>query len=548
MYTIRENLQEGLDDPFAFCVIYAADGTSRLTVEETVPGGELDILLAAGEEVNCEWYSVATVPEVSAAPALGLDLRLFSCPAPAEFKGGLDECTLPLPGPISFEFSYGGQVLETGTVSPPEFTYDLDKDAPLSGEWTIRPILPEGWIDPHFTCTNGDITTGASTSDARFFPPVDGSLGVTVQLNPDQRVQCQIWLFAGDVRESVVVVTRDCPEDYDAATLSPGVRKATCPGLQFQDVSVTVDDAAPVQGESTRNGVAVFPAQPGTWRIAVDPGLGVEGRAITFVTCDHTIAALGQVQTIEPTINTDQRSVSIALDEGDALRCDFFFGPMATAADDAPAPDVADPVEETDAGDPAEDEAAETTDEADPAMQPDPAEPGEETVPTSTTPGEGTFGGGSTAPESDSGTGEEPADDVTVPETTEGTTDEPAAGSASSLSIQHYTCNSPVAGATVDDLVANCTASLEPSAWALNGEPLDVVDGYAVWDGLEPGTVSVSNVAAGGNDDTASAVYCSIAPTGGEPLVAVEVPVKDGAIEVGFDQPAVVYCAWFLGP
>ncbi|MBA2468491.1 MAG: hypothetical protein H0V37_03705, partial [Chloroflexia bacterium] len=59
MYTIRENLQEGLEDPFAFCAIYAADGTSRLTVEETVPGGSLDILLAAGEEVNCEWYSVA---------------------------------------------------------------------------------------------------------------------------------------------------------------------------------------------------------------------------------------------------------------------------------------------------------------------------------------------------------------------------------------------------------------------------------------------------------------------------------------------------------
>jgi hypothetical protein len=258
MYTIRENLQEGLEDPFAFCAIYAADGTSRLTVQETVPGGSLDILLAAGEEVNCEWYSVATVPDVAAPPALGLELIVFSCPAPAEFNGGLDECTLPHPGPITFEFSYGGQVVETGTVSPPETKYAVKANdgKPLSGEWTIRPILPEGWVDPHFTCTPGDITSGVNTGDATFFPPVDGSLGVTVELNPDQRVQCQIWLLAGDVRESVVVVTRDCPEDYDAATLSPGVRKATCPGSQFRPVTVTIDDAAPVEGESTRNGVA----------------------------------------------------------------------------------------------------------------------------------------------------------------------------------------------------------------------------------------------------------------------------------------------------
>ena len=105
------------------------------------------------------------------------------------------------------------------------------------------------------------------------------------------------------------------------------------PRVAVPPVSITVDDAAPVEGESTRNGVAAFPTQPGTWRIAVDPERGVGGRAVTFVTCDHTIAALGQVQTIEPTINTDQRSVSIDLDEGDALRCDFFFGPAPAAAE-----------------------------------------------------------------------------------------------------------------------------------------------------------------------------------------------------------------------
>ncbi len=97
-------------------------------------------------------------------------------------------------------------------------------------------------------------------------------------------------------------------------------------------------------------------------------------------------------------------------------------------------------------------------------------------------------------------------------------------------------------------MVESCTASLEPSAWELNGEPLDVGDGYAVWDGLEPGTVSVSNGAAGGKDDTASAVYCSIAPADGVPLVGVEVPVKEGAVELAIDQPVIVYCAWFVAP
>jgi len=130
----------------------------------------------------------------------------------------------------------------------------------------------------------------------------------------------------------------------------------------------------------------------------------------------------------------------------------------------------------------------------------------------------------------------------------DGSATEPTGGGTSELSIQGYACDTPVADATSDDLVETCTASEEPSAWMLNGEPLDAGDGYAVWDSLEPGTVSVSNGAAEGKDDTASAVYCSIAPGDGVPIVGIEVPVKDGAIEVVFDQPAIVYCAWFVAP
>ncbi len=539
MYTIRENLQEGLEDPFAFCAIYAADGSSRLTVQETVRGGSLDILLAAGEEVNCEWYSVATVPEVAAPPALGLDLRLFSCPAPAEFNGGLDECTLPHPGPIAFEFSYGGRVLETGTVSPPEFSYDLDKDDPSSGEWTIRPILPVGWIDPHFTCTINDISTGPFVGEATFFPPADGSLGVTVRLNPDQRSQCQVWLFAGDVRESVVVVTRDCPDDFDAATLSPGVRTATCPGSQFRPVSVTVDEAVPVLGESTRNGVAVFPTQPGLWRIAADPSFGVAGRAVTFVTCDHTLAALGQVQTIEPTINADRRSVSIELDEGDALRCDFFSGP-APAAAEAPPPA---PAEEPEAETTAPEEAA-----VEPEAEAETTEPEAATTDVAeTAPETGAFGGG--APEGDAGTGggqtvqvvDTAAQDAAASAAVEGT---------ASLAIQHWDCPVAIAPeATADSLLETCVASVQPSAWQLNGTALDVADGYAVWDGLPLEPAVVGNAAATGKEDAASAVHCSLALTDvDEPLIGVEAAVQGGAIELVFDQPSVVYCNWFLGP
>jgi hypothetical protein len=276
------------------------------------------------------------------------------------------------------------------------------------------------------------------------------------------------------------------------------------------------------------------------------------GRAVTFVTCDHTIAALGQVQTIEPTINTDQRSVSIDLDEGDALRCDFFSGPAAAAADTgATEAEVAEPVEETGEGtDPAGETETETSEPEAETTEPETGTTGDTTDAPDAAPETGVFGGGGT--DAGTGTGEsaaQPANDTTAPDAgSEGTTEESAAGGASELSIQHYACDAPVADATTDDLVERCTASVESSAWALNGDPLEVGDGYAVWDGLAPGTVSVINLAAGGKDDTVSAVYCSIAPVGSEPIVAVEVPVKNGAIELVFDQPAIVYCAWFVAP
>jgi hypothetical protein len=357
-------------------------------------------------------------------------------------------------------------------------------------------------------------------------------------------------------------VTRDCPLDYNAATLSPGVRKATCPGLQFQDVTVTIDGAAPVEIESTRNGVAVVPTQPGTWRIQVDPGEGIVGRAVTFVTCDQTFAALGQVQTIEPTINSDQRSISIELDEGDTLRCDFFFGPEAAVAPENGAteveavepgeetegevmePEAADP-EVVDEGTEPETGAAETdpaneaatgADEADPV---DTAGTGEQTDAQVPPPSGGSFGGGSTGDATD------PADPAMGDDTA---MDESAIEGTSSLALQHWECPQPIAPeVTADDLVATCVASEQPSSWVLNGNPLDTGDGYAVWNDLPLESVVVGNGAAMERDDAASAVYCSLALTDvDEPLIGVEVAVRDGAIELVFDRPSVVYCNWFV--
>ncbi len=535
MWTIRENLQEGLEDPFAFCAIYAADGSTRLTVMETVRGGALDIQLAAGEEVNCEWYSVASVPEVAAPPSLGLEVMAFGCPAPAEFSGGLDDCTLPLPGPVTFEAIYGGQVVHTATLDSAEVAHVVDPAA-LSGEWTIRPIVQEGWIDPHLTCTSvTDI--GENAGQISYFPPADGSLGVTVRLNPDQRARCHIWLFAGDTRESVMVVTRDCLEDYDAATLSPGVREATCPRLQFQSVSVAVDGAAPVQVESTRNGVAVFPIQSGTWRITVDTQAGVVGRAVTFVTCDQTFAALGQVQTIEPTINSDKRSVSIDMDEGDALRCDFFFGPDAAPAmetgDTEAVPAEADPADDTGTG-------AETD-------EPEPAPDGD------------TFGGGTehasgdTEPESDDDTGEAagPSD------TTMG--DEPPGEPISDLTLQSYACPEgidPKDGAA--DLDAICSVDGTPAftyTITVGGDGLGTHTLQA--EGGSPGAVSFSSgdkpMPSGTllitltplEGWTTGLVNCTLtAPDGTAQLV--QPPFSGEAVQLAVSPEDSVSCDWFM--
>lgn len=669
MWTIRENLQEGLDDPFAFCAIHAADGTPRLTVAETVPGGELDILLAGNEEVNCEWYSVATVPEVSgdpnALPIGGLTVQGYFCPfrtehsgglehlvsvctegglngveftasrsgvvestqpgpasaAPVDFQAGLDTrllsgtwtlsatpapgydetfifctitteagavrnvdpetalgsielelqpgesghcrwfnveaeprpgpslgieillntcpeefdhasgdlsaCTLPLSAPVTVEFVRDGQVVERGTApaGATELRFTGNGGRPEAGTWTIRPILPDGWVEPYFTCnavdSDGNVNLRVNAS-----PRADGGPGGTVTFGPHHLLQCNLWIYTVDVASSVIVVTRYCPDDVDATNPAAGDRMAACRGVQARSIVYTIDDAAPVETESGRTGMAVVPAQPGQWRISVD--LSPENRAIALVTCDHMQAALGVVQTIEPTINADGISITIDLDDGDALRCDVFDRQAS-----AEMPPVGEESPEPGGALPEDDETAVASEQAGAAEQLD---PGDTTEPTGATLSEGTFGGGS-----------EPGD-APVESPDASSVDASAAGDVSMLYIQHWDCPEPVADTVLEDLAQRCTASLEPRDWQLNGEPPDVFLGYAVWEGLPLGTATVSNPTAAGLDDAASAVYCTTAISAEGTLVATEVQVTNGAIEVVFDQPVDVYCAWFLGP
>ncbi|MCA9859995.1 MAG: hypothetical protein KC438_09745 [Thermomicrobiales bacterium] len=697
MWTIQENQQEGFEDPFAFCAIFNAEGVSRLTVAETVPGGTLNILLAAGEEVNCEWFSVATVPEVSgdpnALPIGGLTIDGFSCPdttdafptfeflrsvciekgvAPIEYTASLDgvvvstkvgptdapkvdfqqgvdsrllsgtwtieatlppayefstilctvttaagdvtnldtlfaatqvelelapgdighcwwfsheseprpgpslgiavlfrtcpesydmdtgdlsTCTLPLAAPITIDFIRAGQIEETATVTAgaTEIRSTINLGAPQSGEWTIRPHLPDDWIDPYFTCRGID-ANGTLFESIDYFPPADGLAGVTASFGPNLMLQCTMWLFTGSIDGAVAIGARFCPDDFDVANPAAGNRIAMCGRVQGVNFTFSIDGGAPIEGTSGRNGMVIKPSEPGQWRISTD---GQFDNRVKFVTCDHRIPALNVKQTIEPTINSDQLSITLDLDAGDSLQCEFYFGAVGgvpaasgetTELDTAP----------DDAGGTTTETATDTAD----GMMTETGNTGMDTGGTSTNQG-GTQpdATGSSAPAQGSGAssgGNAPTQEVQggQPGSEASGSDVPASaagGSASSpdewgseLSIQLYDCHAAVGDLTLDDLVEQCTPSEAPSSWMLNDERYEVDDGYAVWGGLEPMTVSVSSLAAAAQDDHRSGVYCSIAPPDTDPILSFELPVHNGGIEIVFDDAAVVYCAWFV--
>lgn len=681
MWTIRENPQEGLSDPFAFCAIYAADGTHRLTVRETVPGGSLNILLAAGEEVNCEWYSVAAVPEVTgdpnALPIGGLTLNGFSCPygtypleyldvlrsaciekglesieytaslngtvvstqaGPTDdplvdFQRGLDTrllsgtwtvaanlpatyetslayctitteagetttleraifgdpvvlelqpgdvgfcewfsieaeprsgpslgitlglrtcpedfdlfngdtstCTLPLPGQVTIDFVRAGQVVESTTVEAPatEVKVGANGGRPDAGEWTIRTTTPADWIRPSFHCQGVD-ANGTPVTSIDWFPATDGTTGVTARFGPNLQLVCQAQFYAGTLDGAVSVDARICPDDFDPSNL-PNDRNAACVPTQAVPFTFAVDDAVVGEALSGRNGLVRTPTQPGQWRITAGEISGSD-LVLAFAICDRTFAALNQGQTIEPTINSDRMSITLDLDEGDTLRCAFFLGSPGTSSE---APPVADEVpsnmetEDEDTGDSAT--GMDTT--GDPGTN-------TETSPAGTSTETGTAGSGNEGTTQTGDTSGQTGSPGTTSQTEAPPMQTTGDSGVATISIQHYACDFPVSSVAVDWLVESCTASLEPSSWTMNGEPVEVGDGYVVWEAAAPDVLTVGNLAASETDDSASAVFCSLLQADGEPLLSFQVPARQGTIELVYDQPAVVYCAWFVAP
>jgi hypothetical protein len=286
------------------------------------------------------------------------------------------------------------------------------------------------------------------------------------------------------------------------------------------------------------------------------------GRAVTFVTCDQTFAAIGQVQTIEPTINSDQRSISIELDEGDSLRCDFFFGPEAEAAEESNAIEAegAETAEETGA----ESTAPEATDPeaADPAMEPeteagegdpvDDAGTGAETDEPEPAPGGDTFGGG-TEPDSGDNTGDaaDPSD------TTMG--DETSGEPISDLTLQSYACPEgidPKDGAA--DLDAICSVDGTPAftyTITVGGDGLGThtlqagggsPGAVSFSSGDEPmpsGTLSITLTPVDGW--TTGLVNCTLtAPDGTAQLV--QPPFIGEAVDLPVGAEDSVSCDWFM--
>jgi hypothetical protein len=658
MWTIEEPLLEGLADPFAFCAIYDATGNVRLTVQEAVPGGKMDFLLAEGEELNCEWFSVAEVPVVVGDPnalpiagftvdghscpygtdhwlgetyllevcaakgvaaveytasldgdpvstqvsptdnqfvdfqagldtrllsgtwtisaslpleyeksyvyctitnaeggvspveweptlnpfvtelkpgeagfchwftveseprsgtALGITLLLHGCPADANVHDGdYSTCTLPLQEAVSFDFIQNGQVVETGTAAAgaTEVKFTANGGKPEAGEWTIRPSVPENRLEPVFSCSARDeLNRKASGIDS--YKPLDGGNGISAKFGPNLSLVCDVWLFSNDLSNSVIIGSRICPDDFDAANPAAGNRNATCPYSQFVAFTYSIDGGTVNQVETGRTGIFFLPAQAGQWRFAPDADLlAAQSRplGVSLVSCDHTIAALNQAQTIEPTINTDGLSITIDLDEGDTLRCDFFLGPPVTASDPAGA-------------------------------------------------GAGTTDAGSETTETDPGTETEGTDatdsDVSVEV---GTTDDAAEeadstfAGTSTITVQQWNCPEPFSlDEAQTDLMIACDASSANAALTLtdnlvSGEQTPEF-GLASWTELEPGDISIGLAAPAGAAEPV--VYCSSSSmVEGEniDIFPEQVLASGGAITITLLAESDVYCDWFNQP
>jgi hypothetical protein len=508
-WTISATLPDDYESSIIFCTITSAIGEVSPPISETTLG-QVVLELKPDETGFCNWFNVESEPR--SGTALGITLLLHTCPKDFDLaNGSYQTCTLPLQEPVSFEFIHNGQVVETGTATAPatELKFTANGGKPEAGEWTIRPILTENRLEPGLDCWGVD-TNGTKYLDIGGFSPTDGGSGTSAKFGPNLMLQCDVWLYSNDLGKSVVVGAHVCPEDFDATNPAAGDRFTTCQETRFIAFTHTIDGGTANKGETDHNGIFLVPSQAGQWRIELGPAVE---QSLTFVTCDHTMDALGQIQTIEPTINADQRSITLDLDEGDGLRCDFFLSaPLASsdpAGGDADTEEMEGETEEIDAA------------ETDPgtAMDEDDTTDSDVSVEVGTADDLG---------DGDEGADEDPED------------------------VQHWEC--PIPPSTVEsesELLMSCETSgagspltLTDNAGANEQQSNDT--GAVNWIEVAPGTVTITSTAS--TDTGEPAVYCSSSTVLDGETVDVfpeRIQLTSGAITLDVAAASEVYCDWF---
>jgi hypothetical protein len=123
------------------------------------------------------------------------------------------------------------------------------------------------------------------------------------------------------------------------------------------------------------------------------------------------------------------------------------------------------------------------------------------------------------------------------------------AASVSTLAIQTWTCPED-ADLTLPaaELMTTCTVTTTATTWLLGQQPLSASGGAAIWGNLPLGEVTVTYQDAATSGVQGSEATCSMAPANQAAIVTVAVPVTQGSIQLVFEQPASVYCNWFLQP
>jgi hypothetical protein len=344
MWTIQEKQQEGLADPFAFCAIYAADGNMRMLVQEFAPGGKMDFLLAEGEELNCEWFSVAEVPEVTgdpnALPLGGLRVAVFSCPAgfnPAvePYIVAHDTCVYDRAPVFTYEAYRNNELVSTktdnGNLDTVDFQEGLDTRL-LSGSYRIHGSIPSGYLEPYVTCA---IAPEGTTNYADVpVAPVSGT--VELEVAPGADAVCQWFNLEAAPRpeqsRGINVVVYTCPSDFSTELASKAEAQAAC----------TLPMPAPVTFEFIQNGVVlatgtslsqtdyISVSQSGalpnagvwTFRILQPPGSGLSKG---FCEGSDTTGAVTSATTM--TAFDDDADITIAPNE--LVNCSWFTVPGA---------------------------------------------------------------------------------------------------------------------------------------------------------------------------------------------------------------------------